>query len=305
MLRARTVVRKSPRNWIMSSSNFSSKIFKSSWKPSLVVADWDETITLNDTIGIVAETAYIAKRNFSPSFDHFSRIYMDAYSRYLSDFKKKSGERNSIAQEELFQQGMKSVEMTSIDAITKAGLFTGLTEENFKDQASKVQIRPNFIEFVGKCKELAIPIVILSINWTSILIKETLVQHGINLDSSDIRIIVNEFEFEEDGKGHKVTSGSWRNDVSVRTAIDKLDFLKSLKASYKEILYVGDSTTDLLAMLESNVGVVMSGGSVLKVLDTLGIECTSDFISLGTNSSGTSCQRLLTGGWKDISSLLE
>lgn len=246
-------------------------------RPRAIVTDWDETITISDTIPLVAQTAYNSKPQFSPPFDHFTKKYMDAYSEYSRQFKEANGER-TITNERQFQHGMRLVELTSINEMVRLGLFSGVTRDDFKSQASKIHLRPGFTHFLTHCRELAIPVEILSINWTSVLIKECLRLHGFD----DVKVVVNELEFE-----NEICTGRWLLEPVVRTALDKLKYIESLG---NDIMYVGDSGTDLLAILEAQWGVVMEGTTLIDGLDKLGVSHGK----IGDD------KEVSVGNWKDI-----
>ncbi|ODV79847.1 HAD-like protein [Suhomyces tanzawaensis NRRL Y-17324] len=244
------------------------------FRPRLVVADWDETITLEDTIRLVADTAYAAKPRFQPPFSHFSQTYLDAYDAHNQQFLRLHGKRDSLEKELEYQHGMRAVEMSSIAEIERLGLFKGLKSAQFRLQAQHVQIRPGVEQFLSRCRDQSIPVVILSINWTKAIIAECLKRLGFE-ENDLLRIIVNEFEYTHeviDGVATELTSGKWSLETNVRTAIDKLEFVKLLKKKHSDVLYIGDSGTDLLGMLESDKAVVMDRGSALKSLDLLGIK---------------------------------
>lgn len=239
----------------------------SRFTPKLIISDWDETITTKDTIKLVSETAYLSKPNYKPNFDHFTSVYLNAYDQYSKRFKEKNGARDSLEKEVLFQKQLKEVEMTSINEITRLELFKGISPEHFKAQSSKVTIRPHFVEFLNLALKNNIPVIILSVNWSKIMIEATLAYHKI--DVSKLQIIVNDLEIDE---ATQLTTGKFSSLISVRTGIDKWDIVKRLiKDDKKDVVYIGDSSTDLLSILEVQVGIIMQGGSVLKSLKDLNI----------------------------------
>ncbi|KAK6460462.1 HAD-like domain-containing protein [Scheffersomyces coipomensis] len=231
------------------------------WFPDLIITDWDETATLEDTIKLVASVPYINKPDFQPKFSYFTEIYLDSYKKYSTQFQHEIGHRDSLEKEIKFQTGMKMVELSSINAITDHNLFKDLTKQQFQDQAKNVKLKPGFIEFVKNSQQTNIPIVILSINWTSILIKQTLDNAGIDTNNG-ITFMVNEFEFKSNKFGQEVTTGKWNPQPSIRTAIDKLQITEHLLETNQNIMYVGDSSTDLLSLLEANTGIVIEGSSL-------------------------------------------
>lgn len=262
--------------------------------PHLFITDWDETITTKDTIRLVAEAAYKAKPGFQLPFEHFINVYGSAYNKYKSQFSKTYRERDTVEKEVLFQKGLHDVEMASINEMTKHKLFAGVTKDNFKEQASKVVLRPHFINFLRKCVSQEIPVVILSINWTKIIIEAVLAAHGFK-ESKFLKIVVNELEFREN-----VSTGNFDQRISVRTGIDKLSKLKEISEGFNYTCYIGDSSTDLLALLQCDLAIAMKDSSVISLLHKLNVPCkylgeTNDFLR----------EEVYIAEWKEICSFLE
>ncbi|CUM66927.1 uncharacterized protein PRCAT00004612001 [Priceomyces carsonii] len=260
-------------------------------RPKLIISDWDETITLEDTIKLVSEAAYLAKPNFQPPFNHFLQVYKAAYEDFNNKFLVREGRRDTIEKEIKYQIAERQVEQTSIDEMVRRGLFAGITPSQFASQAEKVKLRPGVVKFFEHCERLEIPVVILSINWTSIIIKEALKLNGIRLNNVDI--IVNEIAFE-DGK----STGEWLPNPNIRTGIDKLNVVKSLSSLHGETWYIGDSSTDLLSVLEANKGIIMKSESILKHLNDLAIKFQPLRSPLDDATS------IFVGDWEDITNAL-
>ncbi|KAG7661256.1 uncharacterized protein J8A68_005252 [[Candida] subhashii] len=253
-------------------------------KPRLIISDWDETITVKDTIRLVAETAYIFKPDCTPSFDHFQKVYLDSYANYQDSF----GKRDTLHREIEFLNGLRSVENSSIDSIVEHKIFQGLTPDQFKSQAPKIVLRPGFIDFLKTSQKLEIPFVILSANWTSIIIIECLRLNGITVDNDKIKVITNELEFKQEN-GELVTTGEWDKKRVIRISQDKLRIVRELKKEEEEeLIYIGDSSNDLLPLLESDIGCAIKDTKLASMLNSLGlikdnkyhIGTWSDFIQL-------------------------
>ncbi|EGW31855.1 uncharacterized protein SPAPADRAFT_140188 [Spathaspora passalidarum NRRL Y-27907] len=230
-------------------------------KPRIVISDWDETITAKDTIKYVAETAYINKPNCTPPFSYFTNVYLDAYNKYSNSF----GPRSNLDQEIKFQSGMAVVENTSIQALADHRIFSGLTKDQFRLQANKIELRPGFVEFLTKCQTLDIPFVILSVNWTRIPIIECLKLHGFSVDDDKIKVIANEFVFEK-VEDIEITTGDWDNSINVRISSDKLNIVERLRRD-KQLVYIGDSSNDLLPLLEADIACAIQGTKIVDILD--------------------------------------
>ncbi|RLV94999.1 hypothetical protein JA1_001335 [Spathaspora sp. JA1] len=236
-------------------------------KPRLVISDWDETITTKDTIKYVAETAYLNKPDCAPPFSHFTNLYLDAYSKYSQSF----GPRTNLDQEIKFQAGLTEVENTSIQALVNHKIFSGLNKLQFRSQASKIELRPGFVEFLTKCQELDIPFVILSVNWTRIPIIECLKLHGFVVDDEKLKVISNEFVFEQQaGQSEELTTGEWDKSIALRISQDKLKIVQGLRKG-KELIYIGDSSNDLLSLLDADISCAIQSSKIVEILDKYGL----------------------------------
>lgn len=213
----------------------------------VLVCDWDETITVKDTTGLVAQTAYTHKHGL-PAFDKFIQIY-SAASR---DFGAHKWLRDSIDDEIAYQRRARSVEMASIGAIERAGIFLGLTLAQFAAQAPQVELRPGFKTFVEE--NAPYPIYIVSVNWSKTLIEATLAHYGI----SGIEVVANDLEIDLLG----VTTGRFDPRWDIRTGADKMDELARIRRAHEgcALVYVGDSSGDVLPLRVADTGIVMRGG---------------------------------------------
>lgn len=214
----------------------------------VLVCDWDETITVEDTTALVVQTAYNNKQNL-PAFDTFLRIYSAA----AQAFGAQNWRRTSIDDEITYQRRAHSVEMASIGAIERARIFRGLTLAQFAAQAPQVTLRPGFKNAVATVKTTQCPIYIVSINWSKTLIQAALAYHGV----SGIEVVANDLEVDSLG----ITTG--RFDLAdIRTGADKMDALARIRGAHPEcaLVYVGDSSGDVLPLRVADTGVVMRGG---------------------------------------------
>ncbi|CAI5758320.1 unnamed protein product [Candida verbasci] len=217
-------------------------------KPNCIISDWDETITVKDTIKYVSQVPYKLNPNLTPKFEYFTNVYMKNYNEY----KEKFGLRNSLNDEIRFQKGMRPIEMSSIKELERYMIFKGLTKEYFEAQAHLIELRSGFVDFVNKCRQIGIEFIILSVNWSSLIIKKALELNGI----FDIKIITNELEFK-----NGLTTGTWIGN-EIRTSEDKLDFVKKYGENF---MYIGDSLTDLLPLLHSKYSFIIQDGKICEL----------------------------------------
>lgn len=229
--------------------------------------DWDDTITNKDTIQLVAEAAYIARPDFPREWSHFSELYYSNYKLYTEKF----GPRNTLKEEFEFQKGLKQIELSSVNEYVGLQLFKDVTIKTLEDQSSKVEIKPNFFSVFKKLYDNKIPVIILSCNWTSIIMSKIFKDQGFE-QNEKFQIITNEFAHEDE-----VLTGEVKETVSIRTGADKVEHVQRIVKEFQNsgiedgIYYIGDSSTDILPMLEVDYGIVIGEGSAIKTLQKLNI----------------------------------
>ncbi|KAI5952812.1 hypothetical protein KGF54_003679 [Candida jiufengensis] len=232
-------------------------------RPKYIISDWDETITTEDTIQYVGEVPYLKNPNLQPPFKHFSEIYYNSYKNYKSKHKL-----DTIDDYVEFLEGMNPIESSSIDQLQQHKIFQNLSKQDFLNQSTKIKLRPSVIGFFQKCNSLNIPVYILSTNWTSLIIEDILTTQN-NLELAGV--ITNDFVFQ-DGK----TTGNWDTTRDqIRTSVDKLSFVQQYieKDSDKnDIMYIGDSTNDLLPILEVDYPCCIKDSKLDTILDDFKID---------------------------------
>ncbi|CAH6723957.1 hypothetical protein CLIB1444_24S00342 [[Candida] jaroonii] len=201
-----------------------------------ILIDFDETITTKDTISLLLS---LPQHHLQPS--HFSDIYLSAYKSHVKSVANVEDEIN-------FQKQLLSVENTSINALQHEKFFKGITANQIARLSSEVAVQPGFFTFLRKCKTLNLAVSILSLNWSSVLIRSVLGEFG-----NDVEIVCNDLEMV-DG----VCTGNFKGNI--RTGYDKLQYIRQ----FPQKVYIGDSRSDLLSLLASDVGIVMESGSLLK-----------------------------------------
>lgn len=223
----------------------------------MIVLDFDDTITDTDTIKYLSEIPYHRTPGLAPPFSHFTATYLTAYEK----FKANVGAPSSFEEEIKYQQQLKPVEMSSIAELESHKLFKGITKQDILKQSHKVPIKPGFVSFLSLCTAKNIPIRILSVNWSKTLILAVLHATNVAHHIRDRDIFVNDLQFEN-GK----CTGVFDSKSSIRTGYDKLEVIKTLKhpdsSPPSKLIYIGDSRTDLLPLLASDVGIVMKSGSL-------------------------------------------
>lgn len=198
-----------------------------------VIIDWDETITTRDTMGLVGKAAYLKPRNIP-----FWKWFFDQYHKDQEVHEGAFGSRNTLEDHFRYLGAMEGIEIASVTRVEKAGVFKGVTADDFAQTATEIEIRDGWDAFYQQCKARNVKLVILSVNWSS-----ELIHHGLPRDHG-LEILANHIEFDQDGRGTGMVSKSSKGGI--RTAIDKLDRLKEIVSQNGgQTVYIGDSNTDL------------------------------------------------------------
>lgn len=245
----------------------------------MVVIDFDDTITDGDTIKYLSEIPYAKNSQLQPKFDYFTSVYLEAHKNQKLDLVA------NFEQEIEYQKRLKPVEMTSIGEIERLRIFRDITEAEVLVQARKVPIKQGFKLFVGVCANKHIPVKILSINWSVVFIRGVLSRLGLG----DAEVILNDLQFVN-GR----CTGLFAGKYDIRTGYDKLQILQQLRSD-GDMVYIGDSRTDLLSLVASDVGIIMESGSLLKKMPwDVGVKPLSAFDGKG----------VYKGDWNDISAFM-
>ncbi|AOA61435.1 hypothetical protein PP7435_CHR1-0436 [Komagataella phaffii CBS 7435] len=253
-----------------------SELFRQFLEPdslSLVLSDWDGTITKEDTIPLVFEALRLDKPEGYPwDFKYFQKLYMDRFKKLFEvhlpnhEFKHRDTMEKEIEFQKYFGE---FVEMkTKIDVI-KLNCFHGVHVNSFNKQVENLVIHEGFPEVLQKLRDRNIGFGVISVNWTQKIIEAYLRSIGFDPVPNEIMMIGNDFEFDEDG----YCLGTLRDD-GITTGYDKMVKVVEIKSRLNggKVLYVGDSSVDCLAMLKADKGVVIRGGSASEALRKLGQE---------------------------------
>ncbi|CDK26440.1 unnamed protein product [Kuraishia capsulata CBS 1993] len=248
-------------------------------KIGLLITDWDDTVTDGDTMELCFNAVSQSKPGSLYDHSYFLKLYLQARNEFLAQISSKPYSKRATFSEELaFQEDVKRSEESSAAEAVRLKFFKGVSESDFRKQADKIILREGFLECLAKVREHGIPVEIVSVNWTGKMIDETLRRNGYTGDC--IQISSNEFEFDADGvctgdlyRGNPLTKDG------LRTGADKLKITETLieehhKVSKKEVVYIGDSSTDVLSMIKADRAIIIKGGSAISVLEALGHEVT-------------------------------
>lgn len=230
------------------------------------IIDFDDTITNGDTIGQLAAIPYRKDPKLVPPFEYFRQVYAQAASQF------QAREVKNFQDEERYQEAKRAVEMKSIGEMERHRIFRGVTVEDIRAAAGAVKLRPGVDRFLWRCKQKGVAVTILSVNWTSEWIRAVVDRAA---GPNEFKVVCNELEF-----CGGVCSGRFVGR-EIRTGGDKLAWVRrygyhqqgrygyhlpgqngyhhnSYRGPRPTTVFIGDSRTDVLGMMASDVGVIMA-----------------------------------------------
>lgn len=239
----------------------------------LLICDFDETITLRDTIFPLAQLAYLEKPQFKPVWKHFEETYMEGYTKLQQRFatgrslpllKPKhdvitvSNYREIFASELQYQRQCREIELNSIHEMERKSLFRDVTTDavveyartNFNHSVETI-LRPEFSHCATSAVNcMGFELRAISINWSRELIEAVIPMgliHPENIHCNDL-LLKNDVYTGEFSKG--LLTGSDKEALLSR-------MLDESNSGNADCWYVGDSETDLLAILHPGVNGVL------------------------------------------------
>ncbi len=183
----------------------------------------------------------------------------------------------------------------AIDELISSQLLQGITTKRLFDFAQIVELMPNLLTVLENLKVLHLPLHVISLNFS-----EKLIQYVLNKQGTlPIEIHTNKLEFE-----NGTSTGIM--DKKFVTAFDKelqlQNIIENADNSSGVTIYIGDSFTDLLALLKADVGLIIGQSkSMLKVCNDFGIHVVPlDEWSYETFSNEESKVLFSINTWDDI-----
>lgn len=244
----------------------------------IIICDFDETITDRDTIGILAQLPYAVKTGFEPKWSHFTDVYMANYKKFLENPASLGCEHNigrrlpllpanggaitcsnfqRLFKDEIrYQTEAKKLEISSTSEMAKHGLFAELShcevsrfaKEKMKEHS--FSLRDGFNDFMSSVSREQF--FIISVNWSAEFIRGAVGEELVDFDNIYCNQLLS--------NGHTFT-GQFSNQLL--TGSDKVSVVEKIiekqycQGTEQQYWYIGDSETDLLALLHPKVNGVL------------------------------------------------
>jgi hypothetical protein len=274
-------------------------------RPIHLLLDWDGTLTRKDTLSLVGSVAYQANPDKSlPPWSHFVNGWMTDYTEHATRYEPITTARTTLDQERQWLASLASTENKSVRRVESSGIFKHVKASHVDHIAASsiksgdLQIRSHWNSLLyALLSNSSNKISILSVNWSARFIRQSLLSASSNLTFPENEILssyvqtmdidANEISNLDhaDGSDGKLSKDS---SAGIRTSADKLlrlplrcqqklDGLVSTKRPTEReddiVVYIGDSATDLEALLAADVGICIRddsmGSSQQELSDTL------------------------------------
>ena len=218
-----------------------------------LITDFDETISERDTISILVHTAADnrahEKEEFLAAWQEMVQWFFTRYNRVCDAWQD---HRHSLVD---FLKSFEELETASIQRVIAKGFLEGLTREGLRAVGRNVVKKPGVDRVLSRLRRDGVAVEILSANWS-----ETLIQ-GATEGLCD-EIITNSLQYDTTGR----STGNIH--LHIVSAQDKLREFRERKKNppnpdqigdggVTRILYIGDSISDFLAILNADLGVLI------------------------------------------------
>jgi len=282
------------------------EVFDNMW----LVVDFDGTCTVRDTTSVLPKLSSHLQSNgddLEMRVSQFTKFEEHYYELYRAAQKQICPRSCTSLENALTILDRVSTKVTS--KVSASGVLRGLCvpskdiiriiqrEESLQEE---VKLLSGCLEVLARARQHhGLKLAILSINWSPSLIDAALLhplkqEHLLDDDASDVPIWSNSIDPEGIVK------------LDVPGALAKKNRIMKLQEQNAHVIYVGDSSTDLAALLAADVGILIGGSkSTLFVTEKWGIPLMmlKDYVPVNRRSSKSIIWT--TNSWQEIRDFLD
>ncbi|KAJ1812137.1 hypothetical protein LPJ56_003998, partial [Coemansia sp. RSA 2599] len=230
----------------------------------------------------IAQVATVAKNRHpeAPDFEPISRAYAEDYAAHEAEWSPRINRHagNGTVTPSLmldYLDSLRPIEEASLARVSSSKLMAGATRGDFYAAGRLVRFRPGAATAINRFLAMRLPTYVVSVNWSHDFIRGALHANGV-VDAEKIAIYCNDPEFDS-------CTGLCTGWLAPRITVagDKTKVIRELRRSVEDgdrgdcrsfVVYVGDSLTDLPALLAADLGfIVGSSSSVTSWCQWLGI----------------------------------
>ena len=218
-----------------------------------LITDFDETISERDNISTLVHTAADnrthEKEEFLAAWQEMVQWFLTRYHRVCDAWQD---HRHSLVD---YLKSFEELETASIQRVIAKGFLAGLTSEELRAVGRNVVKKPGVDRVLSAMRAEGVKVEILSANWSQALIQ------GATEGLCD-QIITNSLTYDVAGRS---TGNIHLHVVSARDKLRKFRSRKKNPPNSDDIgdggvtrtLYIGDSISDFLAILDADLGVLI------------------------------------------------
>lgn len=239
----------------------------------LFAFDFDGTCTQKDTTSLLYKAAdkYRASteaemKQLDSQWNELGKTYWTGHQEVVS---KSLSTHSTPGLSAFYEKGLRSFlqevydyDLTMMKEVEASELLKGISKDGIKEAAEEVKLNPGCVDVLN---HVNLPLYLISVNWCQDLIR-TKLGHLKHLN-----IFGNNLPFEGE-----LSLGTLAKNLT--SAFDKETIFQQLVQNKSErsqgiSVFVGDSITDLLALLKSDVGIIIGKSQTIrKVAKSFGIK---------------------------------
>ena len=218
-----------------------------------LITDFDETISERDTISTLVHTAADnrahEKEEFLAAWQEMVQWFLTRYHRVCDGWQD---HRHSLVD---YLKSFEELETASIQRVMSKGFLEGLTRQALRAVGRNVVKKPEVERVLSAMRAEGVAVEILSANWSKTLIEGA-------TEGLCNQIITNSLQYDATGRS---TGNIHLHIVSARDKLREFRDRKKNPPNPKGIwdrgvtrtLYIGDSISDFLAILDADLGVLI------------------------------------------------
>ena len=270
-------------------------------RPVLLLLDWDGTLTLKSTLGLIASIS--THPSIHPNLSGLSKAYSDDLKIHEQKYRLQKKDRKSLSDELEYLESLEAVERASIQRIEVSGILKDVCARDVDAAADEAVERRKFVlrrgwgKMIESVQQRNGRTGIISVAWSAHFISTALAisattppAKGTAIKLDEVVIRANEILADGSGRLDRYfwseDRGIWTGDGKVRVMDEMVDsFIESEgegEGAKPRVVYVGDSPTDLGCLMNADVGVCVRDGdggltgeqeALREVLGRVGVGC--------------------------------
>jgi phosphoserine phosphatase len=264
-----------------------------------LATDFDDTITREDTTPLLPRLAVerLPAKEASTLLARWERGARQYYARWQQAMEQalnsvlpalppaaRSSPVEAIVR---FTSLLATVDRWSLDMVVRGGLLRGITREQLQRAGRDAPKRDGALETLARAEQQGVDVHVISANWSRDVVRSGLGRLRATVHSNDL-------DFDGNGVSTGVIS---RRIVSAQ---DKRAVFR--EARLGAAMFVGDGVSDLLALLDADVGILLAPKEpCLRVCEHLGVRVAA----LGAYAEAARGILYRADSWLDVGAFLD